>query len=298
MTGRPWHVAAQLRADVGEGPAWDGAAGVLWFVDVTPGVLYRLDVTTGGLSSRAMGLPLGAAIPSSSGGLVLALEDGLYAYAWGDDAPRLRVPVEADDPSVRMNDAACDPRGRLWAGTMAYDYSPGRSTLYRFDASGPTPVLPGCTIANGTGWSPDASTMYFVDTPTGRIDRLDYDIDTGRASGREAWVSIDADQGSPDGLTVDSQGCVWVALWGGGAVHRYDPSGRLLEAIRLPARQVSSVCFGGSGLTELFVTSAAYRLTVDELADQPLAGSTFVVSTDVVGLPTVPVDAASIGVEP
>lgn len=298
MTGRSWDVAAQVRADVGEGPAWDGDAGVLWFVDVTPGVLYRLEVATGSLTSRSMGLPLGAAIPSSDGGLVLALEDGLHTYSWGDDASQLVVPVEADDASVRMNDAKCDPRGRLWAGTMAYDFAPGRSTLYRFDRTGPTPVLPGCTIANGTGWSPDGSSMYFVDTPTGRIDRLDYDLETGEASGRRAWVSIDAADGSPDGLTVDSEGCVWVALWGGGAVHRYDPAGSLVEVVRLPVTQVTSVCFGGDSLTDLFVTSAVYQLGADALAAEPLAGATFVVPTDVVGLPTVAVDAAGIGAAP
>ena len=298
MTGRSWDVAAQVRADVGEGPAWDSAAGVLWFVDVTPGVLYRLEVASGSLASRAMGLPLGAAIPSSSGGLVLALEDGLHVYSWGDDASQLVVPVQADDASVRLNDAKCDPSGRLWAGTMAYDYAPGRSTLYRFDRSGPTPVLPGCTIANGTGWSPDGSSMYFVDTPTGRIDRLDYDLETGDGSGRRAWVSIDAADGSPDGLTVDSEGCVWVALWGGGAVHRYDPAGTLVEVVALPVSQVTSVCFGGDDLTDLFVTSAVYQLGADALAAEPLAGATFVVPTDVVGLPTVTVDAAGIGAAP
>jgi sugar lactone lactonase YvrE len=181
---------------------------------------------------------------------------------------------------------------------MAYDFAPGRSTLYRFDRTGPNPVVPGCTIANGTGWSPDGSSMYFVDTPTGRIDRLDYDLETGQASGRGAWISIDAADGSPDGLTVDSEGCVWVALWGGGAVHRYDPAGRLVEVVRLPVSQVSSVCFGGDSLTDLFVTSALYQLGAEDLAAQALAGATFVVPTDVVGLPTVAVDAAGIGAAP
>lgn len=292
---RTWEVVAEVGADVGEGPVWHDSDGALLFVDVTAGALFRVDVATGTCERESFGASLGAALPSSIGGLVLAMENGLHAYAWAGGAPQLVVPVEADDRSVRLNDAATDPRGRLWAGTMAYDYAPGRSTLYRFDPTGPTPVLPGLTIANGTGWSPDGTRMYFVDTPTRRVDVLDYDVATGEATDRRPFVTVDS-AGAPDGLTVDSHGCVWVALWGGSAVHRYDPEGRLVETVTFPVTQVSSVCFGGPSLTDLYVTSAAHLLDPAQLAQQPLAGAAFVVATDVRGLPTVPVDVSTLGV--
>ena len=292
MSGRKWDVAADVRADVGEGPAWDDVNAILWFVDVTPGDLYRLDPVSGSVDRHRVGLPIGAVLTSTAGNLVLALEDGLHTYRWGDASTTLIVALEATDQSVRMNDAKCDPRGRIWAGTMAYDYAPGRSTLYRFDPTGPVPVIPGCTIANGTGWSPDGRTMYFIDTPTARIDCLDYDVDSGEASRRRPWVQIEDGAGMPDGMTVDAEGCVWVALWGGGAVRRYSPDGDLLEAVLLPVTQVASACFGGPTLTDLFVTTAAHKLSPADLADQPLAGATFVVATDVVGRATSRADLA------
>jgi sugar lactone lactonase YvrE len=284
-----------VRSDVGEGPAWDARDHVLWFVDVTAGALHRLDPPSGVLTSHVFGMSLGAAIPCAAGGLVLALEDGLHRFTWGDAGTSRIVAVEADDTSVRMNDAKCDPRGRLWAGTMAYDYAPGRSTLYRFDPSGPTPVAPGCTIANGTGWSPDGTTMYFIDTTTQRIDVFDYDVATGAAGGRRPWVTIEDGAGRPDGMTVDADGCVWVALWGGSAVRRYSPDGVQLDVVDLPVTQVASACFGGASLADLYVTTAAHLLGPADLADQPLAGATFVVATDVLGSATVPVDLATLG---
>ncbi|MCX6431383.1 MAG: SMP-30/gluconolactonase/LRE family protein [Actinobacteria bacterium] len=291
MSIRTWDVAAHVRADIGEGPAWDDRENVLWFVDVTPGALYRLDPLTGEVESRLVGAPMGSAIPSREGGLILALEDGVHAYSWDDDASRLLVPVEAHDARIRMNDAKCDPHGRLWAGTMAYEFTPGVSTLYRFDRTGPTPVETGCTIANGMGWSPDTATMYFVDSPTSRIDIFDYDVETGAATDRRAWVTVEDGAGSPDGLTVDSEGCIWVALWGGGAVRRYAPDGKLIEVVDLPVRQVASACFGGPSLSDLYVTTAAYEMTPADIEREPLAGATFVVATDVAGSPTVTVDA-------
>ena len=297
MSARTWEVAANVRADVGEGPAWDDRDGVLWFVDVSPGALFRLDPTSGMCERRLMGQPLGAAIPAEDGRMVLALEDGLLAYSWSADERRLIVNVEADNLNVRMNDAKCDPRGRLWAGTMAYDFAQGASTLYRFDNSGPTAIVGGCTIANGTGWSPDGSTMYFVDTPTLRIDAFSYDIETGNAEDRRPWVTIEDGVGVPDGLTIDAEGCVWVAMWGGGAVRRYSPEGTLEEVVNLPVSQVSSACFGGASMTDLFVTSAAYQLSDAMRASEPLCGATFVVSTDVKGCRSVPVDLATLAPE-
>jgi sugar lactone lactonase YvrE len=292
-----WEVAAELRADVGEGPAWDAEHAALLFVDITPGRLYRFAPATGRLEDVLLGGSLSAALPSTPGPLVLTRQDGVYLYEWGAGGRlRMAVPIEADDQSTRLNDAAVDPRGRLWTGSIRYDFRAGASTLYRCDAGGPVAVLTGCAIANGTGWSPDGTTMYFVDTPTGRIDRLDYDVATGEASGRRLFAQVRPEDGMPDGLTVDAEGGVWVALWDGSAVRRFGPDGQLTEVVELPVSKASSVCFGGDDLRDLYVTTACHQLTATQRKAEPLAGSLFVVRPGVAGLATAAVDLATLGI--
>jgi sugar lactone lactonase YvrE len=279
-------VVAQLTSDVGEGPAWDERSQSLLFVDVTPGRIYRLDHATGALQCAEFGQEVGAAIPDSLGGLVIAARDGIYLADHDATQAELLASVEADNPGNRMNDAKCDPAGRLWAGTMAFDFRQGAASLYRIDHMRVTTMMTDLTISNGTGWSPDGSSMYFIDSATSRVDVLDFDVITGDICNRRPFVTSEADQGMPDGMTVDSEGGVWVAYFGGGQVRRFDPSGQLDVVIDLPVRQVTSCCFGGPDLGELYITSAAYELSTVDLQDQPLAGSTFRCLPGVVGLPT------------
>ncbi|MCU1658784.1 MAG: hypothetical protein JWO57_3440 [Pseudonocardiales bacterium] len=279
-------VVADVRADVGEGPAWSSREGCLYFVDVSPGAVYRLDAADGRLTRFHIGQEVGAAIPSAEGGLVLAARDGILTCDSDGSHLAVYVPVESDDTSIRMNDAKCDPAGRLWAGTMAFDFRAGAASLYRLDGRVATNVIPDCTIANGLGWSPDGKRMYFIDSSNYRVDVLDYGPETGIPINRRPFVTGSPDTGMPDGLAVDAEGGLWVAFFGSGEVRRFDATGALSQVISFPVAQVTSCCFGGPDLTDLYVTSAAYQLGAAALRDQPLAGATFVVRPGVVGLPT------------
>jgi sugar lactone lactonase YvrE len=188
---------------------------------------------------------------------------------------------------MRMNDGKADPQGRLWCGTMGIDDPQPEGALYRLDGDWSLRTeLTGLTIPNGIGWSPDAATMYFTDSTWSRIDRFAYDVDAGTLSDRRTFVDIRPELGLPDGLTVDEDGCVWVAIWFGAAVHRYTPDGELDTVVRIPALQATSCVFGGSDRRDLFITSASFRLTVQQLEDHPRAGRVFTCRPGVVGTRT------------
>jgi sugar lactone lactonase YvrE len=249
----------RLAVDAGElaeGPFWDAAAGGLYWVDIPAG---RVHFTNGsGQRSWDVGQPVGVAAARAGGGLVLAVRDGFAALdlATGETAPL--ADVEQDRPGNRMNDGACDRAGRFFAGTKAEDDEPGAGALYRLDPDGQvTQVISGVTISNGLGWSPDERLMYYTDTPTGRVDVFDYDPATGSLAGRRPFAAIGTPGAGPDGLTVDAEGGVWVALWGGSAVHRYTPDGRLDRVLDIPDVHVTSCAFGGPGLETLYVSTAA-----------------------------------------
>ena len=280
-----------VRASVGEGPHWDGASRTLWQVDLTAGRVLRLDSLGEVVTSFVVGQDVGAVLPRAGGGggLVLPIRDGVAVAGEDGDGLAITAPIEGDRPSMRMNDAKCDPMGRLFTGTVAYDFAPGAGTLYRVDADWSwRAVVDGLTISNGMGWSPDATRMYFIDSPTQGVDVFDYDVETGSLGGRRRLVDIAAEDGVPDGMTVDADGNLWVACFEGGAVRCYSPEGARLEVVSLPVRQVTSCAFGGPGLADLFITSACYGLTDEQQRAQPLAGATFVCRPGVAGLPSVP----------
>jgi sugar lactone lactonase YvrE len=264
-------------AEIGEAPMWDSNGRCLWFVDIPVGAIYRYDPLSRSCEKRTVGLAIGAAIPRVDGGLVLALEDGIHLFDWDTATDEFALSIESDNPLIRLNDAKCDPRRRLWVGTMATDFRQGVSSLYRVGPDEAVPVLSGCSLPNGFGWSPDGLRMYFVDSIKRRIDVLDYDPETGKATERRPWVVVDEAMGYPDGITVDAEGCVWVALYGSGQVVRYDPSGTAIGTMQFPVQKVTSACFGGDDLDDLYVTSARFGLTPSELESQPLAGATFIV---------------------
>lgn len=271
---------ADLRAELLEGPGWDARADVLVCVDILAGRIHRIEPGSGAAETVEVGQPVGAAVPRARGGFVLAVRDGVAVL---DGELTFIADIEGDVPTTLMNDAKCDPSGRLWAGTIHVDEIEGGGNLYRIDPDHRWErVIEATTVSNGLGWSPDGSIMYYVDSPTCRIDVFDYDVDTGTASGRRPFVDVDAADGVvPDGLTVDAEGGVWVAMWGGSAVRRYAPDGRLDAELGLPVSQVTSCCFGGAALDELYVTTAALDLT-----DEPLAGGLFRCRPGVKGLPT------------
>jgi sugar lactone lactonase YvrE len=272
------------RALVAEGPLWDPGDGTLLWVDIDRGEVHRLAPGTG-VDSLAVTCdrPVGAAVWRRSGGLALALPGRVILVVADGDAAAELVPVAADRPDQQLNDGACDRHGRFWVGTASPQ--PGASALYRLDADHRVElVLAGVTMSNGLGWSPDDRTFYYVDSAAQRLDAFDHDRDSGWLRGRRPLVSIPAEVGIPDGLAVDADGCVWLAIWGAGAIHRYTPAGVLDGVLDVPADNVTSCAFGGTGLTELFVTTASRGLSPDQLAGQPHAGGIFAAAPGVVGL--------------
>ncbi len=260
------------RANLGEGPLWDARSGELLWVDIMAGIVHRFDLASGVDRAFDVGQPVGAVVPRASGGYAFALRDG---FAVGDaGGVTVVAPIEADRPDVRMNDGACDSRGRFWAGTMQLEYERGAGALFRLDVTGTAEtMLTGVTISNGIAWSPDDTTMYYVDTTTRGIDAFDYDADTGTIAGRRRLATIEQSAGEPDGLIVDAEGCIWVALWEGWAVRRYAPDGTLLGVVEVPAARVTKPAFGGDGLDDLYVTTASPDDGRDDA--QPHAGGIF-----------------------
>jgi sugar lactone lactonase YvrE len=277
-------VAVHARADVGEGPHWDPGSQSLWFVDLTAGTVLRYGYSNGSLATFSVGQEVGAVIPRQGGGLVLAVRDGIATASDAGEDFQIRAPIEFDESGNRMNDAKCDAAGRLFAGTTAFDFAFGAGALYRIDADWSwEAVVPEVTTSNGTAWSPDGSRMYYIDSARQSVDAFDYDVTSGAISNRIRLVTIE--DGIPDGMTVDAEGNLWVACFGGSAVRCYSPMGKQVGQIALPVRQVTSCAFGGPDHSELFVTSARYRMTAEQLADEPLAGATFVARPGVVGVP-------------
>jgi sugar lactone lactonase YvrE len=273
-----------------EGPRWHDQRHELLWVDILGCAFHRATLRADGgldhVTTIAIDRHLGAVAPAFGGGYVLAAGPG-FVFLDEHGAVRDLAQPEGDRSDVRMNDGACDQQGRFWAGTMAYDESPGAGALYRLELDGTcTTVLTGLTIANGIGWSPDGSTMYLNDSGTGSVEAFDFEMSGGALSARRTLVQGDQEKGVPDGLTVDSEGAIWVAWWGGAVVTRYDPEGSLLASLQLPVELPTSCAFGGPDLATLFVTSARAGLDDAALARQPDAGRLFSISgLHVHGLP-------------
>ena len=274
-------------ARLGEGPVWDAERGLLAWVDIPARLVHLTD--PGSRTTRSIEGPLdvGAVALRTSGGFVAALQDGFWVI---DDGPPRRIAEVPGtlEAGIRFNDGACDADGRFWAGTMAYDQRTGAASLYRLDVDGSVHrMLDGLTIGNGLAWDASGRVMYYIDTPTHRIDAFAFDPDSGSLSDRRTVVRIPAGSGAPDGMTIDAEGGLWVALWGGAAVHRY-VDGNLDRVVDLPVTQPTSATFGGAGLDELFITSASVGLSPEQRRDQPLAGAVLRVRPGVRGVPASP----------
>lgn len=272
-----FEVISEVRAELGEGPAWDDRNHVLYWVDILGHKIYTYDPASGETKSYDQEHYVGAVVPTQSGRLAVAGYTSMYMFdpATSAVSPLASPPVQDDD--LRFNDGKCDPAGRFWAGTTSLSGRQGESALYRLDADGSFhTMLTGVSISNGLGWSPDGKTMYYIDTPTATVVAFDFDMETGSISNKRVVIEVPESEGFPDGMTVDEEGKLWIAHWGGSQVACWDPaSGRKLTSIALPAPHTTSCVFGGAERNVLYVTSARTGLSEEQLKQYPLSGAVF-----------------------
>lgn len=277
------------RAELGEGPVWDDTTSRLVWVDITGKRILSTDPSTGSTESVDAPSQVGAVGLVKSGGFVAALEDGLYlegpsaGAADGDVEQWLCLaPIEPHDATTRMNDGKCDPTGAFVGGTMARDGREGTASLYRIDPSGAVQrLLSGLTISNGLAWTADGAAMYHIDTPTRTVMRYAYDPSAVPLTAGRSVVEIPKSHGFPDGMTLDADGCLWVAFWEGHSVRRYTPEGVLDAIVDLPVGRVTACAFGGPNLDTLFITTAVAE--AGDGADEPEAGALFAAAVGVAG---------------
>jgi len=278
-------IAFPAQCELAEGPLWDASRGLLRWVDILPGRVHALDVTSGTHRSFGVGDTVGTVGLTRSGGLVLALAGG-FALS-GPDGEDLRPfgDFSVDRSVTRFNDGKPDPWGSFWAGTMAVPEDSGLpSSLYRLSPDGVvTELFGGVGLSNGLDWSDDRRVFYYSDSHAGGVDAFDTDPDTGALSGRRLFAEVTG--GVPDGLTLDAEGCLWLAVWGSSELRRYTPDGRLDTIVKLPVSQVSSAAFGGADLSTLYITTAREGFTAADLAVEPHAGDIFACTPGVTGRP-------------
>ena len=276
-----------VKSELGEGPSWDSRDGVLYWVDIFRGLVHRYSPDEPKDEGFQAGQYVSSVVPSRSGGVVVTLQHGFYALKLGGQPTRI-AEVEGGLTGNRFNDGKCDPHGRLWAGTMDLEEKRPLGALYVLEKGGSVRKVFGkVTVSNGLGWSPDHRTMYYIDTPTKLVRAFDYSDSTGETTNGRTAVDMSGQPGFPDGMAVDAEGMLWVAHWGGWRVTRFDPrNGKALVHVDIPASQVTSCCFGGKRLDQLYVTTAKAGIGPEETAKGSPAGGLFRIETGVRGLDT------------
>jgi sugar lactone lactonase YvrE len=285
-------VASTTRqALLGEGLRWDSRRGELLVVDIIDGRVYRTKILESGELTivREYWVPgtVGAVAPvAGDDGWIMAAGRGFVHL--GTDGS-LRPIAQVAPFGSRMNDGACDPQGRFWAGALAMDFRPGAGSLHRLDRDGRVEVvLDELTISNGLDWSPDGTVMYLADSGPREVHAFVFDGETGSISDDRVLISLDESIGAPDGLTVDTGGDLWVAIYGGGRVHRYSPDGTLRDVLDLPAEQCTSCAFAGPGLNRLYVTTATEGWSEEQRLADPSAGIVYRFDVAAAGRPAAP----------
>ena len=274
------------KAVLGEGPVWNETLSSLDWVDIERGMICRFDPARGENREWDLGSRVGFAVPTRAGDVVAGTQQGLVRFDHETGGITPYLDPESHLPDNRFNDGKCDRLGRLWAGTMSLHETGGAGSLYRVESDATFErVVEGVTISNGLAWSADMDRMYYIDSPTRRVDLFDIEGGTGSLSGRRPLVALEEGMGYPDGMTIDAEGRLWVALWEGWGVVRIDPdSGEILARVEVPVARVTSCCFGGEDLGDLYITTASRDLTEEERERQSQAGGLFVARTGAGGL--------------
>ena len=275
-----------IQNELGETPIWVPEEKLLYWVDIGSHTIFRIDVNTNEYESFMPDMPVRGLCRRSSGDWLVVTDAGLAFWDPSSNSCEFIVDPYADQQYLQFNDGAIDRQGRLVVGSYNSDQldAPDGS-LYRLDTDGALHKLDkSLVLSNGIALSPDGKTLYVSEMFAHKITAYDYDIESGTTSDRRVFVAIPEDVGKPDGLTVDSQGYVWAAHWGGWRVTRYDPDGKLEREIRFPTELVTCIGFGGENLDELYVTTAWYNLSDRQRKDQPLAGDLFRIQTDITGI--------------
>jgi sugar lactone lactonase YvrE len=269
------------KATLGEGPAWDAKTQTLYWVDIRGKRIYAGTELLAQLDDL-----IGCLAPRKNGNLILGKRLSLVDFE--SDTLRETVLSPLNEPAAnRINDGKCDPAGRFLAGTMDMEEKETTGSLYSFDGTQTIKLMDGIRIANGLAWSPDHKTFYYIDTFTRTVEAFDYDLNTGEIANPRAAIRVPESLGWPDGMTSDTDGNLWIAMWGGAQVTKWNPNtGQLLESIPVPALQTSSCVFGGRDMNELYVTSARVGMSAADLKKYPLSGGLFKVITNVEGMPT------------
>lgn len=281
-------VLLDARAETAERPVWDDRRERLVWVDVPRGEVHALDPASGrDRIEHRLDQPVGFAALRRGGGLVLGIRDGFLLDGESGGDPRLELRVDRPNQTVRMNDGLCDAEGRLWAGTL--DAEGAGAALYRLERDDNRYrvdlEVAGVRESNGLDWSVDSTVLYWIDTASGRVDAFDYDLESGRARNRRPFVEIDGAEGVPDGLIVDAEGGVWVAIYGAGVVRRYDPAGTARFEVRVPARRPTCPTFGGRDLQDMYITSQRYTPDHPDYPDDDTAGDLFACRPGFTGRP-------------
>ena len=268
------------KATLGEGPVWDARTQTLYWIDILNKRIYtNADVL---LESDEI---IGCLAPRKSGGLTFTKRFSFWTFEVDPVRTAFLFSLTDEPLNNRFNDGKCDPRGRFLAGTMDMGETDPKGSLYLFDGKSITKLFGGVTISNGLTWSPDHKTFYYIDTPTREVKAFDYDLETGAIANPRVAVRVPESLGWPDGMTSDMQGNLWIAMWGGAQVTKWDPTtGQLLERIPVPAKNVSSCVFGGKDMNELYLTSARVGLDEATLNQYPLTGGVFRIETKAEGM--------------
>lgn len=272
-----------LGATLGEGPVWVARDSALWFVDIKAPAIHRFTPATGEQRSWPAPAQVGWVLPAQDGGMIAGLQTGVHRFDPVSGSFTLIAAPEAHLPANRLNDATVAPDGAIWFGSMDDGEAEDTGRFYRLDARGCVDTgLPPVSITNGPAFSPDGQTLYHHDT-LGRVMWAST-IEEGRITATREFARIEDGAGYPDGPCVDAEGCVWVGLYGGWAVRRYDPAGRLIRSMAMPVANITKIAFGGPDLRTAYATTAAKGLSAQQRADQPLAGALFAFDAGVAGV--------------